>query len=104
MIYNVWGKLEMYCGNEHDSSIFMEIEQKRSGITYSCPYCKNHFTIKDIEKMLDKVEAIINDAEEENEVLDIKNLSFRVGECKYKVLENGSKLKITGVNERAILE
>lgn len=98
MISNFWGKLDLCCGNEHEEEVIMQLKEKRGDAVYQCPHCKNFFSSKDVEKMLDKIEKIIMEAEEEGEMLDIKNLSFTVGKCKYKILENEKRLKIKGVN------
>ena len=102
MISNVWEKLELYCGNGHEEkAVAMEINQKRSGVVYACPCCENFLTVKDVEKMLDRVADVINSADAENEMLDIKNLSFRVGQCDYRVIDNGAKMKVMGNNRKA---
>ena len=101
MISNSWGRLDLYCGNNHEEEVMMQIREKRGDAIYQCPHCKNFFSSKDVEKMLDKIEKIVSDAEKEGESLDIKNLPFTVGKCKYKVLEDEKRLKIKGVNAGA---
>lgn len=101
MITNLWGRLDLFCNNGHDESK-MELKEKRAGLFYECPHCSNSFSMMQIEKMLDKIEAIINEANESDELLDIKNLSFKVGECNYKILENEERMKIIGTNKKSI--
>ena len=98
MISNMWGKLDLYCGHVHEKEALMQLQTKRGNIIYQCPYCKNYFSGKDIEKMLDKIEKIIMEAEEDGEMINIKNLSFSVGKCKYKILDNETRLKVKGEN------
>lgn len=101
MISNLWGRLDLYCGNNHEEAFLMQIQEKRGDVIYQCPHCKNFFKSKDVEKMLDKIERIIVESEENDEFLDIKNLSFSVGRCKYKILDDGNRLKVKGVNANA---
>ncbi len=54
--------------------------------------------------MFDKIGDIVIEAERNNEVLDIKNLSFSVGKCNYKVLENGERMKIIGINKGSFVK
>ena len=104
MISNSWGKLDLCCGNNHEEEVLMQIQTKRGDAVYQCPCCKNFFSSKDVEKMLDKIEKIIMEAEEEGEMLDVKNLSFSVGKCKYKILENEKRMKIRGINSNIFLK
>lgn len=100
MITNLWGRLDLYCNNGHENK--MELKEKRAGLFYECPCCQNSFSMKNIEKMLDKIDTIVNEAEKDDEILDIKNLSFKVGDCNYKILENGERMKVVGLNRKAI--
>ena len=100
MITNLWGKLDLHCGNGHEEK--MELREKRQGMFYECPCCKNSFSIKDIEKLFDKIEDVINEADENDELLDIKNLEIKIGQCKYKIIENDEQMKVVGVNKKAI--
>ena len=104
MISGIWGRLELYCGNHHTEPRIMELQQKKDDVIYSCSCCQNEFSTHDIEKMLDKLSDIIKASDAEDEALDITNLQFSVGRCKYKVLENDEKVKILGVNLRALLK
>lgn len=100
MISNMWGKLDLYCNNGHEEK--MDIKQKTAGLFYECPCCRNSFSIKDIEKMLDKIEDAIQEADLNNEVLDIKNLTIKIGNCHYKIVENGDRMKVFGLNKKAV--
>ena len=102
MITGIWGKLELYCGNHHSDPTIMELQQKKSDVVYSCACCNNEFSTHDVEKMFDKLSDIIKSSDAEDELLDITNLTFSVGRCKYKVLENDDKVKISGVNLKAL--
>lgn len=100
MISNTWGKLDLYCGAGHTEK--MELKQKRAGIFYECPLCKNSFSMNDIEKFLDKLENIQIEAELNDELLDIKNIKLKVGMCRYQILENNDRIKVMGINEKAV--
>ena len=102
MISGIWGRLELYCGNYHTEPSLMTLQQKKSDVVYCCACCKNEFSTQDVEKMLDKLSDIINTSDSENEMLDVTNLKFTVGKCKYQVLENDEKVKISGINIRAL--
>lgn len=102
MISGIWGRLELYCGNHHAEPSLMTLQQKKNDVVYGCSCCQNEFSTHDVEKMLDKLSNIIKESDAENEVLDVTNLSFTVGRCKYKVLENDDKIKISGVNLKAL--
>lgn len=100
MITNLWGKLDLYCGNGHEEK--MEMNEKRAGLFYECPCCRNSFSIKDIEKFIDKLEDVMQEADANDEALDIKNVTVKVGQCKYKIAENGERMKVIGVNKKAV--
>ena len=105
MITNMWGKMDLYCGNCYpEKEGKMNLQQKPSGVAYTCPFCKNTFSLKDIEKMFDKLGHLMIAAEKEDELLDIKNISFSIGKCSYKVLDHGERLKITGINARSMIK
>lgn len=101
MITNLWGKLELYCSNEHCEK--MKLVEKRTGIFYECPVCKNSFSLKDIEKLFDKLEDVEREAELNDELLDVKNMTLKIGYCQYKILENGEKIVVSGVNRKALV-
>lgn len=101
MITNLWGKLELYCGNGHEEK--MELKEKRAGIFYECPVCQNSFSLKDVEKLFEKIEEVETQADLNDEFLDIKNMSLVVGHCRYKILDNGDKVKISGINKKALV-
>ena len=101
MISNLWGRLDLCCNNGHEETK-MELKEKRAGLFYECSCCTNSFSMSNIEKMLDKIDAIVNEAEISDEMLDIKNLSFKVGDCNYKIVENEERMKVIGTNKKAI--
>lgn len=102
MISNSWGKLELYCGNGHEEK--MELKQKTSGIFYECPCCRNSFSMSNIEKFLDKIEDIVNEAEMNDEMLDVNHMEVKVGFCQYKIKENSEeRMRVVGVNKKSLI-
>lgn len=100
MITQLWGKIELYC--EKDIECKMELNHKKQGIFYECPCCGNSFSLKDIEKLIDKIDDIERDADLKDETLDIKNIKIKIGHCRYKIIDNDDKLKIVGLNTKAV--
>lgn len=104
MISNIWDKTDLYCGNNHEQEVKMEIAEKRGALLYTCPFCTNSFSIKDVERIFAEIEKVIFKAEEKNESIDIKNLTFKIDSCNYKILENNDRIKIQGINKRSLLK
>lgn len=101
MITNLWGKMDLYCGNVHEEK--MELKDKPKGMFYECPICKNSFSLKDIEKFFDKIEDIEREADLNDEMMDITNTTIKVGHCQYRIAENDKTMKVVGVNKKAIV-
>lgn len=104
MIFNIWDKTDLYCGNNHNEEIKMELTEKRGGLFYTCPFCSNSFSTKDVEKIFSKIEDVICKAARKNELIDIKNLTFKIDACNYKIIENSERIKIQGTNKRSLLK
>ena len=105
MVTGLWNKVELYCGL-HEELVKMELATKNGVIYYECALgksenvkdesllCKSTISLKDFEKMLDHISAIMCDAVKNNEEPNLKNTQFTLGKIKYKVIEHRDIIKI----------
>lgn len=85
MIKNLWNLTKLNCGNGHEELIPMELQPKGKELIYKCPHCKNYITVKEFEKIINKISKMIFDAEMNNEMANFSN---------YKWTEKGIKIQI----------
>lgn len=109
-ITGAWGNTVLVCGNHPTAKTLpvMELSAESRVLTYVCPkcnaanleedeaICKNRLTAVDYEKMLNYVASMITDADECDEVPNLKNYQWRRKTLAFKILEhNGEKMTIS---------
>lgn len=111
MITSLWNKTEIYCAH-HDELCLMDLNNSRGVIHYACHesfpenkkdsscLCKNTLSLKDFEKMLDRISEIMLQAELNNEVLNLENVKFSIGQYEYKIFKHDEQIKIAVKNKR----
>ena len=111
MVTSLWNKIEIYCAH-HETPVTMPLISRRGTVFYECErgsienlndescLCKNSLPLKDFEKLLDHISAIMYEAALNNEEPNLKNMKFAIGKFKYKIIEHDDIIKVIVQNTR----
>ena len=118
MILNTWNKITLICGNHGDDCTHqMQIKQyendKRDTVFYSCPEyksiygsnhdgrsCNNRLSIKDYERMMEKISDLADDGAE---IIDIEGAKWTDRGIDYTVLkDDGKGYTVSVLNRKAM--
>ena len=98
MITGLWNQITMFCG-AHQAPLKMTLEEIRGKLVYHCPKaavdfanspsaCKNDLPLKDFEKMLDKIEDMMNGVNFSLEVVNLEGETFVINKYRYMVIKH----------------
>ena len=115
MIKNLWKIVKVYCGNDHDELVELEIENGMYQLFYACPkykeqnrkenerVCNNRISIDDYHTMINHVSDLIEEAELKNENLNLTNYIWKRKGTTFKIIEHSKeKIAITMLNKTAM--
>lgn len=118
MIKNLADMLEIYCINNHQEPVPMYMRDGSDfgkDSFYACPKyypenrtsderaCNNNLTITDYIKMINNIDKVLTKAELNDEKVNLKNYTFKIGQVQYTVLDHSErKIKIGILNKKAI--
>lgn len=101
MIRNIWSSVKIVCA-EHTDTPKMEISQKQNYIQYVCPKCSNHISVDDFEKVIQFLTKKIEEAEFNDEIVDLTNVRWTARNIKYNVLCFKSDKIVVSADNRKI--
>lgn len=85
MIKNIWNSVRIVCA-DHTDTPEMEISPKQKYIQYVCPKCNNHISADDFEKVIQFLMKKMEEAEFNDELVDLTNVKWTARKTEYKVL------------------
>lgn len=107
MITSLWNKIELYCGEHGDDRPPMELELRKGLVYYVCSgnindsisdksrHCGKMISMKEFEKFLEKVTALLDEADLNNEIINLKHQVFHIGQIQYRVFDHDNdKIKV----------
>ena len=103
MIAGLWDKIEVYY-DTISSTIKMELTERNGVVAYECVSGADNpagtsarrlvLPLKDFEKLLDRISAMIIDAVKNNEEANLKNTELSIGKFKYQIFEHNDIIKV----------
>jgi hypothetical protein len=112
LITGSWGNTTLVCGN-HPTPPEMELETVGRNLMYVCPKCSalhrnageeacnNKISSLEYEKMLNHIAKMMADADERDEVPNLRNYRWRRNSIEYKILEHDGPKMTVSVIDRA---
>ena len=107
MITSLWNKIELHCDEHGDDLPIMDLELKRGQVYYVCTdnmcdkksgemsRCTRAIPLKEFEKFMEKITALLDEAELNNEIINLKHHEFHIGKIKYRIFDhNDDKIKV----------
>ena len=110
MISNLWGNIELYCGNQHEEPQLMTLQQHGKQLCYMCPKCfkdnradnelpcTNKISANDFEKMLAYIDKILTDSAMNGDEINLTNHQWKKNKLKLRILEHDKKIKVEMLN------
>ena len=90
MIKNLWKSTTICCDNCDEKNIEMVLQPKGKDYIYKCPKCKNYITVKEFERIINKISKMVFEAEMNNEIANFSG---------YKWTDKGLKVLIKEHND-----
>lgn len=118
LITGSWSDTTLVCGNHPNAENLPEMQLQASShsLAYVCPkcsvlncdenepICKNRLSALEYEKMLNHVASIIADAEESDEVVNLKNYHWKKKTLSFKILRHDKGKMTISVVDRSYCE
>lgn len=115
MVKNIWKMIKVYCGNNHDELLELQVENGMYQLFYACPRyhienrapgeraCNNRISIDDYENMISTVSNLIEEAEMNNQTINLTNYKWTKKNIEFKIFEHTKdSIKIFMKNKVAI--
>lgn len=117
MIRGFWQTTTLVCGNHPGrKEVVMTLQQGPKNLFYACPKyhpenrsedenpCANRISLKEFERMLDKIFDVLEKADENGVVMNLANYTWTYRGVDFKVLSHTTKdMKVSALNRRALL-
>lgn len=118
LITGSWSNTTLVCANHPnlEEAPAMDISASSRTLAYVCPkcdalncaededICKNRLPIYEYEKMLDQIASVIADAEENDEITNLRGYHWRRKSYMFKVLKHEDGHMVVSVLDKTILE
>ena len=118
LITGSWSDTKLVCGNHPNTDELPEMQLQASAhsLAYVCPKCdilnrgenepacKNRLSAVEYEKMLNHVASIIADAEEHDEVPNLRHYHWKKKTLSFKVISHEKDKMIISVVDRSYCE
>jgi len=117
MIRGFWQTTTLVCANHPGGEeVVMTLQQGPKNLFYACPKyhpenrsegecaCANRISLKEFEKMLDRIFAVLEKADESNTVMNLTNYSWKKLMLEYKILSHTSaEMKVQVLNRKVLI-
>ena len=115
-IKNLWGRIELICGNHDTEDVVMDIKEGPSSPFYACPKyypenrtsderaCVNRINMIDFEKMLDHVQDNILEMEAQGTQGNLLHQKWKYKSIEFEIIgyDPHGKIKIKMINRKAL--
>ena len=115
MIKNIRKIIKVYCGNDHDELQELQLGDGIYQMFFACPRyhienrdpneraCNNRISIDDYENMVTYISKLIEDAEMNGQVINLKNYKWTKKNIEFKIIEHTkNSIKVLMKNKVAI--
>ena len=107
MIKGFWRDTTLVCANHpDDDKPVMTIQQELKTMYYTCSEssCLNRIHLKEFEGMLNKIFAVLEEADKNNIVMNLTNYTWATRGIRYKILAHANtEVKVSVLNSKALI-
>lgn len=118
LITGAWNNTTLVCANHPnlDEAPVMDISATSRTLSYVCPkcnvmncgededVCKNRLPVYEYEKMLDHIASVIADAEDNDEITNLRGYHWRKKSYAFKVLKHEDGNMVISVLDKTIVQ
>ena len=112
---NLWQDIEVYCGNNHEEKVKLQVQQGPFSLFYACPKyhpenrtdseraCPNRINLIDYEAMVLHVDDMLMKASLDNHSENMKNVKWKSKGIEYEIIDHTQdKITIMALNKRSV--